>query len=205
MINRRCRIGETHNLGLSFKPQEKFTNLVNNKKIDYLWSNTDIMTIDGMPYAGKIKKNMYILTGYNTWGMAGSSIASKIVSDEIQGKKNIYSKLFDPKRSMGIYRLIEWGKDTLTNLVAYIGGMVCKSDKVIYKKINGEKVAEVTLKDGSKHIVKRKCPHLGCDLIYNEVEKTWDCPCHASRFNIDGKVIVGPSRYDISIKSSNNK
>lgn len=187
------RLGETHNLGLNFKPKEKFQNL---GKANYVWSNTDIMTIDGIPYAGEIKKNMYILTGYNTWGMAGSSIASKIVSDEIQGKENIYSKLFDPKRSMGIYRVMEWGKNTFTNPVAYIGGMVCKSDKVRYK--NG--IAEVTLKDGSKYVVKRKCSHLGCDLVYNEVEKTWDCPCHASRFDIDGKVIVGPSRYDVSVK-----
>ena len=53
---------------------------------------------------------------------------------------------------------------------------------------------------GIKHIVHNKCPHLGCSLIFNEVEKTWDCPCHSSRFDIDGKCIKGPSNYDISYK-----
>ena len=196
--NYLLKLEKSHNLGLNFNPSKKFKALPSNST--YLWSNTDIMTIDGIPYAGKIKENMYILTGYNTWGMAGSSIASKIVSDEILGKENIYSKLFAPKRNMGIYRIIKWGKNIFTNSYAYLGSMLYKNPQVAYKKNS----ASVTL-NGTKHIVKRKCPHLGCNLIYNEVEKTWDCPCHASRFNLDGKVISGPSRYDISVKRSINK
>ena len=68
-----------------------------------------------------------------------------------------------------------------------------------FTKKYGKSVA--TYKEGSKeHIVYTKCPHVGCTLIFNEVEKTWDCPCHASKFNIDGKCIKGPSLYDISYK-----
>ena len=87
--NYLIKLEESHNLGLNFNYAEKFNKLIDKEKIDYVWSNTDIMTIDGMPYAGKIKPNMYILTGYNTWGMAGSSIAAKNVSDEIVGIKNV--------------------------------------------------------------------------------------------------------------------
>ena len=54
-----------------------------------------------------------------------------------------------------------------------------------------------------EHIVYNICPHLKCSLIFNEVEKTWDCPCHASRFDIDGNVIEGPSTYNISYKKDN--
>ena len=52
--------------------------------------------------------------------------------------------------------------------------------------------------EGEEHIVYNLCPHMKCSLIFNEIEKTWDCPCHGSRFNIDGKSIEGPSNYDIT-------
>ena len=55
-----------------------------------------------------------------------------------------------------------------------------------------------------KHIVNRKCPHFGCGLVFNEIEKTWDCPCHGSRFDLDGKCIMSPSNHDISIKDKND-
>ena len=49
-------------------------------------------------------------------------------------------------------------------------------------------------------MVYTKCPHMGCRLLFNEIEKTWDCPCHASRFNLDGKCISGPSNFDIGVR-----
>ena len=59
---------------------------------------------------------------------------------------------------------------------------------------------EETLVFYQKHIVYNKCPHLGCSLIFNEFEKTWDCPCHGSKFDIDGNCLRGPSKYNISYK-----
>ena len=54
---------------------------------------------------------------------------------------------------------------------------------------------------GNNYIVKRKCPHLKCNLLFNSTEKTWDCPCHGSRFDLEGNIISGPSKYDIKIKN----
>lgn len=71
---------------------------------------------------------------------------------------------------------------------------------VTFKKIDGINVGIYKDELGKNHIVKTNCPHLGCTLIFNSIEKTWDCPCHASRFDIDGNVISGPSNYDISFK-----
>ena len=71
---------------------------------------------------------------------------------------------------------------------------------VIYKKIDGKNVAIYKDKNGKEHIVLNKCPHMKCGLVFNEVEETWDCLCHGSRFTIDGKCIEGPSNFDISFK-----
>ena len=73
-----------------------------------------------------------------------------------------------------------------------------KDKNIEYKSIDGREVAIYKDKRG-EHMVYTKCPHMGCRLNFNEVEKTWDCPCHASRFDIDGKVISAPSNRNISV------
>ena len=75
-----------------------------------------------------------------------------------------------------------------------------KSNSVFYEKRNGMKVAVYVDEMKKEHVVKSTCPHLGCRIVFNNVEKTWDCPCHGSRFDLEGHVIEGPSQYDISIK-----
>ena len=54
--------------------------------------------------------------------------------------------------------------------------------------------------DGKEYVVSNICPHMKCSLVFNTVDKTWDCPCHGSRFDIKGKVIKGPSTYSISVE-----
>ena len=64
--------------------------------------------------------------------------------------------------------------------------------------INGKKCGIYT-DDAGEHIVSNICPHMKCNLVFNYIDKTWDCPCHASRFDIDGNVIYGPSVYNIKV------
>ena len=71
--------------------------------------------------------------------------------------------------------------------------------KVIYKNTVNDFLSNVD-EEKKEHIVYNKCPHLKCGLIFNEIEHTWDCPCHGSRFDIDGNVIEGPSNYNITYK-----
>lgn len=141
-----------------------------NLKADYLWSNIDIITSDGLPIVGKIKDNMFIATGYNTWGLTNGYLASCILKDLILCKDNDYLELFDPCR----HNLISAG-DMLKSVDGFIKGMLNGTDYT--------------------------CPHLGCKLIYNEVDNTFDCPCHGSRFNKNGKCISGPANEDIEINT----
>ena len=69
-----------------------------------------------------------------------------------------------------------------------------------FTKKDGKAVAIYKDDKGVEHIIYNRCPHLKCSLVFNEVEKTWDCPCHGSWFDLDGKCIMGPSNYDIGYK-----
>ena len=74
------------------------------------------------------------------------------------------------------------------------------NQNIVFKKRKGKNIAIYKNEKGEKHIVYSTCPHMGCSLTFNEEEKTWDCPCHGSRFYIDGKVMNGPANYDINYK-----
>ena len=164
----------------------------------YLWSNIDIITNDYLPYIGSIKDNMLIGTGYNTWGLTNGFLAGKILSDIILEKDNPYIELFDPKR-INLKQVTGVLSDMVKSINGYISGITNKNEKVIYDKINGKDVM-IYKEDDKEYIVYRKCPHMGCNLIFNEIEKTWDCPCHGSRFDLTGKCINSPANQDITFK-----
>lgn len=168
-------------------------------KPEYVWSNIDIMTNDGLPYIGEINHNMYMGTGYNTWGMTNGVLAGKIISDLILNKENKYIELFNPKR----VNLKMFGKgviDGFYSAVGYAKGYLTSDDNVRYEKKDGRGIAIYKDNKGVEHKVYINCPHMGCSLLFNQRELTWDCPCHASRYDIDGKVISGPANRNISVK-----
>lgn len=163
---------------------------------EFLWSNIDIMTNDGLPYIGEIKERLLLGTGYNTWGMTNGILAGKILSDIILENDNKYIDLFYPKR---INKGVVGGVilDGIKNVDGYINGYFNGNKNIRYEDVDGREIAIYKDENGT-HKVYTKCPHMGCYLVFNEVEKTWDCPCHASRFDIDGKCISGPSNENIS-------
>ena len=180
------------------REKELVTFLENNKHIEYIWSNHDIMTGDSLPIIGRINNsNMFIGTGYNTWGMTNSVIASKVISDLINNKKNRYERLFNPNRGMNKLKLVSIPINMYNNLTSYVKAVFDKNSSITYKNVNGKKIG-IYKENNKEYKVYTKCPHMGCSLIFNNLEKTWDCPCHGSRFDITGKSIIGPSKYNIS-------
>jgi len=166
-------LSQTHFINKSTCDYDNFKNLKKQVKEqpDYLWSNIDLITNDGLPYIGKLKENLLIGTGYNTWGLASGFLAGEILSDIINNKDNEYSTLFNPKR----FNLSHF-KGYFSNSFKSISGFV---DGILKSKNN------------------KVCPHLGCKLLFNEIEKTWDCPCHGSRFDLSGKPLNGPGNKEI--------
>ena len=174
------------------------------KDIVMKYSNVDIMTPDHMPYIGKLKDGMYIACGYNTWGMTNSVLAAHIISNMIKGIEDEYIEIFNPNR-FNLSNVVKLPYILASQTKSFFGPKILKykpwySDNVTFFHQDGKSLACYKDKNGFKHIIHNKCPHFGCSLIFNEKELTWDCPCHSSRFNIDGKCIKGPSNYDISYK-----
>lgn len=166
----------------------------------YLWSNHDIMTFDKLPFIGLLKKGLYLATGYNTWGMTNSNLAGKIISDMIMDIYNPYESLFSPNRKLKKLSLPE---TMYGGIKPMIENKLWKNkdwypENVYFERRNGQNIAIYVDKFKKEHIVYNTCPHLKCSLLFNSVEKTWDCPCHGSRFDLDGNVIIGPSNYNIT-------
>lgn len=169
-------------------------------KIEYCWSNHDIMTSDYLPLIGKIDNNLYLATGYNTWGMTNGILAGKIISDIITNTPNEYVNLFNPLRTFS--NLPNLINNNIVNGISFINSKINKN-KLFYDKNvkileeNGIKYGVYIDENNREHKVLNLCPHMKCNLYFNYQTKTWDCPCHGSSFDIDGNVIYGPAVYDI--------
>lgn len=206
--NYQLYLTNAHNYCIDNNEEKNFDELlrVKDKDPEYLWSNKDIITNDLLPYIGRLNdSNLLIGTGYNTWGMTNGSLAGKILSDIILGKENKYEELFNPYRKLNLGSFVNFPVALWSSAYSFLKTKLKKqkdwySDNVRFEKRDGKDVAIYTDEDGCEHIVYNLCPHMKCSLIFNEIEKTWDCPCHGSRFDIDGHVIEGPSNYDISYK-----
>lgn len=205
-------LSNSHNICNDLNEKKNFIKAIKEtKKLklkpEYIWENDDVMTIDRLPYIGCLEKNntnLLIGTGYNTWGMTNATLAGYILSNILLNHENKYIDLFNPLRTNRFNNLKSYFLILGSTLKSYIGNKIIKnkkwySNRVKFFKKDGKNLA--VYNDGiKKHIVYTTCPHMGCTLIFNEVEHTWDCPCHASRFDLDGKCIKGPSCYDISFE-----
>lgn len=134
---------------------------------EYHFATQDCMTLDGIPYIGEYSKstqNLYVVAGFNKWGMTSSMVASSILADLVTDRKNPYAEVFSPSRNI-------FQAGLLVNGFEAISGMITPTTK--------------------------RCPHLGCGLKWNKQERSWDCPCHGSRFSEDGKLIDNPATGDL--------
>lgn len=143
-------------------------------KIEAMWSAQDCMPHDGIPFIGKYSiftPHLYVATGFQKWGMTSSMVAAMILKEELCGRKSPYSVVFSPQR---------------LNIRAGI--------KDFLKDV-GESVMGLT--KGIFHMKGPRCPHMGCELVWNPDEHSWDCPCHGSRFEEDGRLRDNPAKKSI--------
>ena len=172
-------------------------------EVTHRWSANDCITFDGVPYAGyysKKSKDIFIITGFNKWGMTNSMACSKLISDMIAGKENDYEKLFSPQRKW--FEFTPFMKNTAHTVKNLIVKPIIPPIKtpnslqpgtgaILFYK--GSKKAIYKDKDGNLYVSNALCPHLKCQLQFNPNTITWDCPCHGSRFDIYGNIIVSPA------------
>ena len=204
--------GEERNIGSNIDNKKNYDSLLWRMKtnisenIKYSWFNFDIVTNDYLPIVGYLQsdnKDILIATGYNLWGMTNGTIAGKIISDLVLNRYNEYEKLFDPNRLFNVNKIKNYLSYNVMNGMSFISSKINKNPNFYknakVKNIDGKDYGIYTDSKNIKHFVSNTCPHMNCSLIFNEIDKTWDCPCHGSRFNMNGKIIKGPSIKDITI------
>lgn len=174
-------------------------------KIKYKWMTEDCVSLDKIPYIGDFSNflpNMYVATGYKKWGMTTSHVAAKIISDKILGIKNPYENIYTATRLKPIKNNKEFGnvlKQSAYSLAInkfsppIISYKELKNDSGGVVDYKGEKLGIYKDKNGKMFAVIPYCKHLGCELSWNNLEKTWDCPCHGSRYDYTGKIITEPT------------
>lgn len=210
--------GYSHNLATKLNYKENHEEMMNDfskhfeNPIQYFWSTHDMTSKDHLPMIGALNKdhpNLYIATAFHKWGMTNGILSGKILADLILEKENKYVQLFKPDRFLTPKAVLNKITDNFVIDMTYINTKINK-EKDFYKNVtfderDGLPCATYTDENGIEHTVINRCPHLKCSLIFNELDKTWDCPCHGSRFTLDGELLQGPSVYDITYHNDENK
>ncbi|MDP2210574.1 MAG: FAD-dependent oxidoreductase [Candidatus Aquicultor sp.] len=175
------------------------------KSIDYYWSTEDYDTADRMPYIGKSPRSehVYLATGFGGWGMTNGTLSAMIISDLILERPNPWSSLFNPSRvdvvasgrafvAGGVNILKQYASSLLVPTHAHSLADIPKGAgmKVL---INKKEIAAYKDEEGTVTAISPVCTHLSCIVNWNNAEKTWDCPCHGSRYDRQGEVIHGPA------------
>jgi glycine/D-amino acid oxidase-like deaminating enzyme/nitrite reductase/ring-hydroxylating ferredoxin subunit len=169
----------------------------------YTWGGQQYRPADGLPYIGRQSEKLYLATGFSTDGLIYGTLSALILSDQISGRKNPFAETFDAGRHTPVKSAKEFIKENADNLLEYLKDTPWSVDadtlrgiqpgqaKIIEK--DRRKLAVYKDEKGENHIVSAVCTHMKCVVNWNDSEKSWDCPCHGSRFTVDGDVIEGPA------------
>jgi glycine/D-amino acid oxidase-like deaminating enzyme/nitrite reductase/ring-hydroxylating ferredoxin subunit len=177
-------------------------------EIEFRWSGKVMEPIDSLAFIGRNPgddDNVFIATGDSGMGMTHGTIAGVLLTDLIVERPNPWTELYDPARKT-LSATKDFAQENLNVVAQYTDlltpGDVDSVDEI--KKSEGcvvrsglSKVAAYRDEDGTLHSVSATCTHLGCVVTWNAAEKTWDCPCHGSRFDKLGSVINGPANKDL--------
>lgn len=170
------------------------------------WSAQDCKTHDELPFIGRyssFRPYWYVATGFKKWGMTLSMISAMMISDEICGVENPYRKLFSPQR----WHPLVAAKDFMIDLGTSVRGLLaayhiwsCGKESDLKPGQGGivrkglRRYGGYRDEAGTVHRISIRCPHMGCELLWNPDERSWDCPCHGSRFDYDGNLIDNPAQ-----------
>jgi glycine/D-amino acid oxidase-like deaminating enzyme/nitrite reductase/ring-hydroxylating ferredoxin subunit len=183
-------------------------NMIPETTLTHRWSGQVIETPDGLPYIGRTTDHQYVATGFAGNGMTFGTLAAMIIADGILQRPNPWVGLFDVERSAlrrGAWDYIKENAQYPYYLMrSRFAGAEGRSLRAVGRgegKIverDGEKLAVYRHPNGTLTIRSATCTHMGCIVAWNSAEQTWDCPCHGSRFALDGQVISGPAETPLS-------
>ncbi|TCI22872.1 FAD-dependent oxidoreductase [Exiguobacterium sp. SL-9] len=180
------------------------------KKASFRWSSQDLITLDHLPYVGQMfsrEPDLFVATGFAKWGMTNGIASGLLLADLLTGQDNRFRELLNPLRSK--FKPTDVGQFLKTNLdtaTQFVKGSLEKSgtlddlqlDEGGIVQVDGKKVGAYRDLDNECHLVSTRCTHMGCTVNWNDAERSWDCPCHGSRFDTKGNVLEGPATKPLS-------
>jgi Rieske Fe-S protein len=164
--------------------------------------------MDGLAFIGKDPsgaENVYVITGDSGMGMTHGTIAGMLIPDLLEGRENPWAEVYDPGRTP-VRGLSQFLKENVNVAAQYsdwvTGGDVTSADQIsagsgAVLRNGTSKLAIYRADDGQLYAMSATCTHLGCVVKWNKAEKSWDCPCHGSRFDAFGKVVNGPATKEL--------
>ena len=180
------------------------------ESVEYRWSTQDYVSVDTIPYVGRLgplERNVYVATGFGGWGMTNGTAAGLMLADTIRGRSNPWLDAFDPLRATVRASASEFVEENANVAKRFGSDWVAgirsgdvrglERDTAMVCRYDGDVLGIYRDDEGDVHAVDAVCPHLGCLVQWNDGERTWDCPCHGSRFELDGRVLNGPANEDL--------
>jgi glycine/D-amino acid oxidase-like deaminating enzyme/nitrite reductase/ring-hydroxylating ferredoxin subunit len=177
--------------------------------VEYAWGGQIMETLDYLAFIGRNPmdhENVYVVTGDSGMGLTHGTIAGMLITDLVCNRANPWEGLYEPSR-VPMRAAAEWARENSNVALQYAdwltGGDVGSVDEVrpdsgAVVRRGLEKIAVYRDAAGRLHERSAACTHLGCIVHWNRAEKTWDCPCHGSRYDKTGRVINGPANKDLA-------
>lgn len=204
-------VGEKHKTGQGENLRQRYENLMDFAEqlftvedFPYRWSAQDCTSLDDIPYIGRMSSqspNLYVATGFRKWGLTNSTVSGLLIRDLIVKGESPWEEVYSPSRTATLSTAAQFAvqnADVAANLIS--GKLEDVPDKVEVKPgeanvetEDGQRVGVFKDEAGKIHRVDTSCAHLGCELHWNNAENSWDCPCHGSRYTMDGKILEGPT------------
>jgi Rieske Fe-S protein len=182
--------------------------LVPSIAVEHRWSGQVIETVDGLPFIGDIAPAQFVATGFSGNGMTFGTLSAMMAADALAGRSNPWRDLFDVNRTgiqKGVWDYVKENADYPYYLIRdRFAGTEGRSLRRVSRgtgmvlQLNGHHAAAFRDDDGGVVVRSAVCTHMGCFVRWNQAERTWDCPCHGSRFTPAGDVISGPAETPLA-------
>lgn len=186
--------------------EERARSMFRVRSVRHWWATHDNVTGDGLPFIGRLKsrhEHVYVATGFAGWGMSNGTASAMILADLVTGTANPHASVFDPQRTQVGATLKGCVRDIVDTSRTLLGGFDADDAPDDIERISRgggaivshgtERLAVHRDDDGDVHAVDAVCTHLQCTVRWNDAERSWDCACHGSRFDVDGEVLHGPA------------
>ena len=210
--------GESHRPGDDprtddrYRALEEFMGVTFGGKAEFRWSAHDYIPADGLPYIGRVRSGddrVFVATGFAKWGLTKAMVAARILADAIVGRPNAWAALYDSTRITPRASALALARGNVSVAGHFVGDRVRPrpganaADRLgpgegAVVRVGHRHLAVHRDDAGSLHVRSARCPHLGCLVEWSAGDRTWECPCHGSRFGADGRLVQGPATADLT-------